>query len=61
MKIKLGKIKVGKNKCCTRGNMEFDYMPCAMELEVWYCNVCETEFEVPMSIERFWDEAEEVK
>lgn len=57
----MNKIKVGKNKCCTRDNMEFDSMLFAMESEIWYCNVCYAEFKVPMSVERFWDEAEEVK
>ena len=47
------------NECCKdRNNLEFDSMPCAMEFEEWFCNVCDSQLTPPISVKRWWEDIE---
>tara|TARA_R100000458_G_C8172013_1_gene172146 strand:- start:37 stop:285 length:249 start_codon:yes stop_codon:yes gene_type:complete len=43
-----------KDECCLE-DLEYVETPIANELELWHCNKCNSYYDLPIEINRYWD------
>ena len=57
--IKPDTNNIKPNKCCEEENLEFDCGD-GIEWEVWICEKCKLKYLVPIQIQRYWEDMEQV-